>query len=203
MTRRFARIAVVVLLCHPAVARGQTVELSRFAGYRFGGGFFERVTNQPIDMDGAPAVGGVLNVSMHDGLWFEGMFTHQDARVEVPGGLHSPRAPLHITVDQWFAGGLQEFGMNPAVRPFFTGLVGLTRYAAAGDNEVRFALGAGGGVKLRPTRHVAARLDGRVFTTFADVDGRAIACSTGVCLVAFRADLVWQAEFTAGLVIAF
>jgi hypothetical protein len=65
------------------------------------------------------------------------------------------------------------------------------------------AIGAGGGVKLRPTRHLGARLDGRVFTTFADVEGRTIVCSPGFCLVALSTDVVWQAEFSAGLVIAF
>ena len=54
-----------------------------------------------------------------------------------------------------------------------------------------------------PGRHFGVRLDGWVFATFADVEGRAIACSPGVCLVALNADIVWQAEVTAGLVVAF
>ena len=203
ITRALARIGVVLLVCHPAVALAQKVEVSPFGGYRFGGGFFERVTNQPVDLDGAPAVGGALNVAMHDGLWFEGLFTRQEARVDVRGGLLAPETRLHITVDHWFAGGLQEFDYKPAVRPFLTGLLGLTRYAAEGDNEIRFSISAGGGVKLRPTRHLGARLDGRVFTTFADVEGRTIFCSPGLCLVAFEGDVVWQAEFSAGLIIAF
>jgi|SRR3954471_746722 len=203
LTRQLARIGVALLVCYPTVAFAQTVEVSPFVGYRFGGGFFERVTNQPVDLDGAPVLGGVLNVAMHDGLWFEGLFTHQDARVDVPTGPFSQPTQWRITVDHWFAGGLQEFGESRVVRPFLTGLLGLTRYAAAGDNEIRFAIGAGGGVKLRPTRHLGARLDGRVFTTFADINGRAIACSPGLCLVALEADVVWQAEFSAGLIIAF
>jgi len=203
MIRTLLRLAFVLLVCDPAVARAQTTEISPFAGYRFGGGFFERLTNLPVDLDGAPAVGGVLNGEMHDGLWFEGLFTHQEAHVDVPGALLSPAVRWRITVDQYFAGGLQEMGGNHVARPFLTGLLGLTRYAVQGDSEVRFALGGGGGVKLRANRHIAARLDGRVFTTFADLDGRAIACSQGRCLVAIHADIVWQAEFTAGLAVKF
>ena len=206
MTARLARVTIVLLVVvggGPAAVAAQTMEVAPFVGYRFGGGFFERITNQPVDLDGAPAVGGVVNVEMHDGLWFEGLFTHQEALVDVPGGLLSPPARWRITVDQWFAGGLQEFGTNPAIRPFATGLLGLTRYAADTDSELRFAVGAGGGVKLRPTRHVAVRLDGRVFTTFADFDARAGVCTTGRCALAFAADVVWQAEFTAGLSIMF
>src|SRR4051812_15912181 len=201
--RQLARLGVVLLVCHPGAAFAQTAEISPFAGYRFGGGFYERLTNRPIDMDGAPAVGAVLNIAMRDGLWFEGLFTHQEARVDVPAGPYAPPARLRMTVDQWFAGGRQEIGATTTVRPFVTGLLGLTRHAADTDSEIRFAIGAGGGVTLQPTRHLAARLDGRVFTTFADFNGRVVACAPGRCLVTFNADIVWQAEFTAGLTIIF
>ena len=34
-------------------------------------------------------------------------------------------------------------------------------------------------------------------------DGRTIVCSPGLCLVSVNTDIVWQIEFSAGLVIAF
>ena len=201
MRRSLAVLALHLVLC-PAFAAAQTVEVSPVVGYRFGGDFFERVTSQPVDLDGAPAIGGVLNVAMHDGLWFEGLYTHQEARIEVPGNSLGPSTRWRITVDHWLAGGLQEFGQGRA-RPFLTGMLGLTRYGAQGDNEIRFAISAGGGAKLRPTRHLGARVDGRVFATFADIEGRTIVCSPGFCLVSLSTDIVWQAEFSAAVVIAF
>jgi hypothetical protein len=202
MNRWQGLVAGACLAWQPAVAFSQTVEIVPFGGYRVGGDFFERVTNQPVDVDGAPVVGGVVNVAMYEGLWFEGLFTHQNARVSVPGSAFTPATRWQITVDHWMAGGLQEFGQGRS-RPFLTGLLGLTRYGAEGDNEIRFVVSAGGGVKLRPTRHLGVRLDGRVFLTFVDIDGRAIACAPGFCLVAFNTDVVWQGEFSAGLVVAF
>jgi hypothetical protein len=197
------RVAITILCVATAVsASAQTVEIVPFGGYRFGGDLFERVTGQQVDLDGGSVVGGALNIALHDGLWVEGLYSHQDARVDVEASPFVPAKRWRIVVDHWMAGGLQEFGSGRA-RPFLTGLLGLTRYAAEGDNEIRFVVSAGGGVKLRPTRNVGLRLDGRVFTTFADVDGRAIACSPGACFFAFHADIVWQAEFTAGLVVAF
>ena len=100
------------------------------------------------------------------------------------------------------AGGLQEFGEGRA-RPFLTGLLGLTRYAAEGDDEIRFVVSAGGGVKLRPA---ASR--GRTPRRSRVHDVRryrgAYDCVlSGFCLVTFNADIVWQAEFSAGLIIAF
>jgi len=84
-------------------------------------------------------------------------------------------------------------------------MLGLTRYAGDGDSEIRFTLSAGCGVKLFPTRHLGARLDGRVYTTFVEADVGLLACSSlsGTCLVGFRADVVWQAEGTAGVVFRF
>ena len=178
--------------------------MTPFVGYRFGGGFFERITGQPVDLDGAPAVGAIVDVAFREpGLFAEAFFTHQEARLTVPGGLFTPATNWRITVDHLQGGGLREFGSSRRTRPFLTGLLGLTRYAAAGDNEIRFTASAGGGVRLMPLRHVGVRLDGRVLATFAEIGGSAIACSPGLCLVALDADLVWQAEFSAGLVVAF
>ena len=200
---RWLPVATLLCLMIPArLVAAQTVEVAPLGGYRFGGDLFERVTGQPVDLDGAAVVGGVLNVALHDGLWFEGLYTHQAARVTVDETAGIPAKRWRIVVDHWLAGGLQEFGEGRA-RPFLTGMLGLTRYAAEDDNEIRFVVSAGGGVKLQAAPRLGLRLDGRVFTTFADVDGRAIACSPGACFFAFHADVVWQAEFSAGLVVTF
>jgi hypothetical protein len=194
---------VAWIACLPAIASAQTVEIAPVVGYRFGGGFFERVTGQEVDLDGAPSVGGVVNVRLQDGLFVEALVTHQEAGVTVPQSAFGPATHWRIAVDHYQAGGLQEFFDRRRTRPFLTGLLGLTHYAAAGDNEIRFTVSAGGGVKLMPVPRFGIRLDGRVFATFVEAEGRAIACSPGICLFAFNADIIWQTEFTAGVVVAF
>jgi hypothetical protein len=185
-----------------ADARAQSVEVMPFGGYRFGGDFFELVTGRPVDTDGAPAVGVVVDVPLSEGLQVEGLFTRQ--RAHVPGLANSVGSVSRsrVTVDHWQAGGLQEFRAGQ-VRPFLTGLLGLTHYAAESDNEVRFTVGAGGGVKLFPVPHIGVRLESRLFATFIDAEGRFGACTPGTCIVAIRADVVWQTEFTAGLIVRF
>jgi hypothetical protein len=195
------QILLLVCLCVPSVS-AQTLEVAPFTGYRFGNDFFELATNRHLDVDGAPVVGGTFNFVLGDGLSVEGLFTRQQARVAVPRTAAGSPANVQVVVDQWFAGGRQEFG-NGRVRPFLTGLLGLTRYAVEGDNELRFAVSCASGVKLPVHRRLGVRLDGRVFTTFVDAEARAAACGGGGCFVGLSVDVVWQLEFTAALVVAF
>lgn len=184
-----------------APARAQNVEVAPFVGYRFGGDFFELATGRAVDADGAPATGVLVDVLLPDGWHLEGLFTHQHARF-LTSDLSGTQREWRVVVDHWQAGATQELSRT-RVRPLLTGLVGLSRYGMPSDHEVRFVAGGGGGVKLLPSRHVGVRLDGRLFATFVNVGGRAVACGQGPCLVALDLDVVWQAEFTAGLVVRF
>jgi hypothetical protein len=193
-------LTTIIVIGGAAPLRAQAVEVAPFGGVRFGGGFFEASTGRPVDTDGAPALGVTVDVPLSSGLQFEAAFSHQTASIFVPGRPFGPAARVRVTVDHWQAGGLQEYSGGRA-RPFVTGVLGLTRYASEGDNEVRFTAGAGGGVKLFPVPHIGVRLDGRVFATFIDANGTALACANQTCLVALHLNVVWQAEFTAGLVV--
>ena len=193
-----AWLALATFGAAPAIA--QRVEITPFGGYRFGGDFFELALGQAVDTDGAPAVGLLFDVRLPDGLHVEGLFSHQDARI-ITTTLAGESQRWNVAVDHWQAGATQEL-RSERIRPFLSGLLGLTRYGEASDHELRFVAGGGGGVKLIPTRYLAVRLDGRLYATFVDVDARAGICggATG-CLTAWHADVVWQAEFAAGLVV--
>jgi len=188
----------------PVRAKDALLEVEPFGGYRFGGDFFELITGQRVDLDGAPVWGVAADVPLTvgpPGLSFEALFSHQHANlVLISPTANLPRA-WHITVEHWQAGALQEVG-NGRARPFVNLMGGLTRYAAEGDNEIRFALSGGAGVKLLPSRRVGIRMESRVFATFVDASG-ALACSSGFCLIGFNAEVVWQWEFSAGLNIRF
>jgi hypothetical protein len=140
-----------------------------------------------------------VDVPLQEGLQVEASFSHQ--QLDVPGSLQplQPPAAWHIAVDQWQVGGLQEYG-GTKLRPFATGLVGLTRYAVDADSEIRLSVAAGGGVKFFPVSHLGVRLDGRVFATFLDASGTVVACAAG-CIARLHVSVAWQAEFTAGLVV--
>jgi hypothetical protein len=205
--RRFAwALAVAVcLLWNPPDLHAQGVEVTPFGGARFGGDFFDPETGRTVDVDSAPAFGVVLDVPWSDeGLQIEGLFSRQDRVGSTTRGPFGVPARLHITIDHYLAGALQEYDIKrPAVRPFLTGMLGLTRYAADADSEVRFTIAAGGGVKLFPARHVGARLETRLYTSFVDAGGSSVFCAPGICFLGLNVNVVWQAEFTAGLVVKF
>jgi hypothetical protein len=195
-------LATALFVCVPETGLAQAVQISPIGGYRFNGDFFELATNRPIDVDGAPVVGGAVNVDLGAGLSFEGMFTHQQADITAPSGTFGPAARWRVDVEQALAGGRQEFGTGRA-RTFLTGLLGLTRYGIPGDHEVRFTIGAGGGALVPIQRRLGLRFDGRILTTFVDGDAHVAVCGGGGCLIGLHLDAVWQAEFTAGLVVIF
>ncbi len=197
--------ALAIVFCPVVLGdclRAQTVEVTTFGGYRLGGDFFELLAARPVDLDGAVTLGVALDIPLSNGFQVEGLFTHESAHLAIPTGLASPPSRWDVTIDHWLGGGLQEVG-GGRVRPFLTGLVGLTRYAAAGDSELRFTAAAGGGVRVFPASHIGLRLDGRVFATIVDADASAYACGAGRCLLALHTDMVWQAEFTTGIVFSF
>jgi len=202
-TRR--AIFVAALLMAPSDAAGQTVELTPFGGYRVGGGFFDVPAGRVVDDDFSASYGLLVNVDvglLTPGLKVEGLFSREELRVEIrPVSLLQPPYSVRVEVDQMQLGGIQEFGDGRA-RPFLSGLLGLTRYAAPGDTEIRFAVGAGGGVKLFATRHIGLRLDARTYVTFVDVDGAGV-CGGYGCILGFNVAPSWQGDFTAGLIVAF
>ena len=194
-----ARVSTAValipfLLGHAPALYAQGVELAPFVGYRLGFDFYHD-RHGPVGSEGAPALGLAFDVPLSDGFQVEGLFTHQQGDIVVPIQPIGAAALSQVSIDHWQAGGLQEL-RDGHVRPFLTGTLGITRYAAAADNEFRFSIAAGGGVKLFAASHLGARLDGRVFTTFIDAHTSTVACANGRCFVALHVQAAWQAEFT-------
>src|SRR5262245_17014090 len=124
-SRSAGAIAVTVLLTCAAIANAQSFEVMPLAGYRFGGDIFELATGGPLDADGAPAAGAVVNIPLGEGMQIEALYTHQRARVTASDLFGNPLR-WDVIVDHWQAGGLQELRGSPRVRPFLTGLVGLS-----------------------------------------------------------------------------
>jgi hypothetical protein len=198
---RLVTIVVLVMVFRAAPLAAQPLEIVPTGGYRFGSDLFETAVAHRVNADGAPLAGLVFDAPLSDGLQFEALFTRQQGTVTVVDP-YGPPARFRVSIDNYQAGGLQELS-GGRVRPFLTGVLGLTRFGVEASSEWRFTVGGGGGAKLFATRHVGVRLDGRIYATFIDADAVAVACNSanGTCFYALRLSMAWQAEFTAGLVV--
>jgi hypothetical protein len=206
LDERAARLVTIIALLSVACAAtpvlAQPAEVSVIGGYRFGGSVVEAAAPHRVDSDGAPAIGIVLDLPVAEGSQFEALFSHQQESVlVVPLDGFAPSTRYSTSIDHWQAGALQELEGGRRVRPFLTGMLGLTRYGVEADHAIRFTLGGGGGVKVFPRSRVGVRLDGRVFATFVDAEALAVACVQRGCVLAIHLDMAWQVEFTAGLVV--
>lgn len=197
-------LIAAALVLTAAAAEAQTVEITPFGGYRFGGSIGEVTAGPVVDDDGGPSFGVVVDVvfgSLTDGLKVEGVFSHEEAELKVRTGLFDPPAYVRAQVDQLLIGGSRDLTDGRA-RPFLSGLLGLTRYAVPGDTEVRFAVGVGTGLKVYATRHIGLRLDARGYMTIVNLGGAGV-CGGYGCAIRFDVSPAFQADLTAGLLIAF
>jgi hypothetical protein len=198
----FVVVAVVGLLAAPD-AGAQSFELTPFGGYRFGWGVSDVGGAPVIDDDGGGSFGMIANIALSprpDDFKFEALFSREQARVTIQPTFFSPPLRAITTVDHMMIGVIQELDPS-AQRAFISALAGVTRYAAAGDTEFRFTIGLGAGGKFFATRHVGLRLDARGYMTIIELAGTGI-CSGG-CVFGFRANPVFQADVTAGFIVAF
>ena len=195
-------LAALLLSAVSHVVSAQTVEVVPFGGYRFGGELFEVASATPLDIDGALCFGATLEVFVTEDTSVSFLFSRQETRVEFADWFGSSARRDTFSIDHWHLGGAQSLDDGP-VRPFLTGSLGLTRFGNGHDSEIRFSMAGGGGVKLMPSRHLGARLDGRIYAVF--VDGGIIGgvCGSGMCVIGVDVSVLWQAEFTAGLVLSF
>jgi hypothetical protein len=198
---RLVAVCVAALVSVASAAEAQDVQVSGFAGYRFGGDLFEAITATPLDIDGAPSFGAALDVFLYGGQSVTFTWSHQQARTEIPtpsGALTGAR----LTVDHWHVGGAQEVVVTRSVRPHYGAGLGLTRFASPLDSETRFSVGAGGGVKLMASPRVGARLDARAVMVIVDGEAATV-CASGLCATQLALSVTWQLEFTAGMVVGF
>jgi hypothetical protein len=196
-------LVVAALPARAAEQLGQErVELSPFFGYRIGGHF--NGVNETVEYPFAAATsyGGLADFNLNrDNYKFEFLWSHQETGLDrFFDSSQKSRTPLQI--DHFQAGVLQEVG-NPRARLAISALAGGTRFASPGlGSETRFSGSIGGIVKVFPTPHVGLRFDARAYGVFVKGVTGAF-CGRGTCAFAYSGNLLWQGDFTAGLILAF
>jgi opacity protein-like surface antigen len=183
-----------------ASARAQSVQITPFAGYAFGGSVRDAVLDEKRSFDPALAYGGAISFPVSEGWRFELLYSRQPTRLE--GGLGTS---FDVTIERYLAGIQEEKGAGEQVRWFGSAWLGATRFVpglGGYDSETKFGGGVGLGVKTFLSRNVGLRFEGRAFYTRVKGEG-GMACVNGSCLFVFSGSGLWQGDVSAGLILAF
>jgi hypothetical protein len=183
-----------------ADARAQSVQITPFAGYAFGGSVRDAVLDESRSFEPALAYGGAVSFPVSEGWRFELLYSRQPTRLE--GGLGPP---FDVTIERYLAGIQEEKGEGGRVRWFGSAWLGATRFVPSPggyDPVTKFGGGVGLGVKTFLAENVGLRFEGRAFYTLVKGEG-GMACVNGDCLFVFSGSGLWQGDVSAGLILAF
>ncbi len=157
------------------------------------------------DSGGGVSFGAIVDVPYgppQDGLKFEALFSHERSWIEVQGlSLFDPKTRVDVTVDHLMVGGVQELDDRSGTRIHRRPVWAEPLRQPPTKCDIRVTIGLSAGAKFFANRHVGLRLDARGYMTIVSLSGTA-ACSGG-CVVAFNVNPAFQADFTAGMIIAF
>lgn len=173
----------------PAQVRDQTIEISPFAGYLFGGEFSRGTTalfDFDVDADDAPTYGARLGFNLSSTFQLELQVSHTETafvtRSGDDGGLFGSDGEEEFgDLDIDYALGYMTFNFGQRrVVPYITLGAGVARlkpgpivicpfvppcFEETPDSETRFTASLGGGIKTFFTPNFGLRFDGRGYAT--------------------------------------
>jgi opacity protein-like surface antigen len=191
---------VATLLLGAAHADAQSVQLTPFVGWAYGGSVWDSVHENDYSFDASLAYGGSLSFKISESWRFEALYSRQATELSGEG----LSASFDVTVERYLAGFQEEKGEG-TTRWFGSVWLGATRFVPGrGDvgSETKFSAAVGLGVKAFPVKNVGLRLEARGFYTLVKGEGGAF-CANGSCLFAFSGTGMWQGDVSAGLILAF
>ncbi len=208
---RLAPLVALGLLLASESAFAQKLEFTPFAGFRFGGDFERSIDDFDhfdlgLALDEGDSYGFILGIGVTRNLQVELLYSTQETTLIdrfLPSG---SQEVFDLDADYLHAGLAYQFATSGRVRPFVAGSLGITRLAPNDsfyDDDERFSVGLGVGVKVMLADHVGIRLEGRGFWTLLDEDETFTCDYDDYCYDASVTDSLIQGELLGGLIFAF
>jgi Outer membrane protein beta-barrel domain len=204
-----AALAAATALASAPAAQAQSVELTPFAGARFGGDFVDEFGDVFVDLevnDGS-SYGLILDVPLSRSFSLEFFYSHQESELKQDGGFFDDDTLLFDLDVNYYHVGVQYQWLVGQVRPFIGASVGATQFSPAPSDlseETRPSIALNGGVKVMFNNHLGVRFEALAISTLVDDNSDAF-CERGRRDRCTRYDdqYFFQGEALAGLVIAF
>ncbi len=206
MTRRVAGavratcLAAVLAAAWGGAVQAQSVELSPFGGYQFGGGVTSPVLGQDYTLAPSFHWGGTLDVALGESWRAEVYYSRQDSQLEAPGG----GPDFGVVLERLEAGVIEQRGAGDT-KFFGSLLLGVSRFVPKVgnyDTDSHFSGTVALGLKRYFGEHFGIRGEFRGHWISVESGGGAI-CSNGSCLFAFSGSGIWQGDISGGLILAF
>lgn len=206
---RYGLLALTLVLTlgsTPAWAQHKA-EITPFIGYQFGGSI--QTFNGDLKIEADMNYGATLDITLRRGSQIELGYNRQDTNLKFVPFLGSiEKVPMSVEYFQIGGLGYVERG---AAQPFAKFTLGVTHYNPDArniggrtiDDEWRFSVALGAGVKTFPSQRVGLRLEGNLLGTFLDSGGGIWCGGGGGCSLGLFGTGILQGNVQAGLAIAF
>lgn len=183
---------------------GQKFEFTPYVGYQFAGGL--NTLDGRLSMKNGTNYGLILDITVEKDMQAEFWYSRLESELSYkPNGETSYSFIDNMSIEYFHAGALYvpKWGK---IRPIGIITLGFTRThleSGNADDDWRFSVAVGGGAKFFFTENIAFRVQGRLLVPFF-ASNTTIYCTNGTCLFNIEAGtLIFQADFNAGLTIAF
>ncbi|MCU7906466.1 MAG: porin family protein [Candidatus Thiodiazotropha sp. (ex Epidulcina cf. delphinae)] len=184
--------------CGAAAADG--LEFSPFTGYRFGGSFEDSGSDNSLDVDDTAGWGFTVSQTASKTTRYEFLYSHQDTSL---ADSTDPNNAFDLDIHYLHLGGAVDVYQD-RFTPYITGGLGMT-FMNPGhrgyDDETRFSMSVGGGLKWYPTERLGIRFEMRGYSTLVNSNG-SLFCDGG-CNLQINGDIFPQFETNLGLIFRF
>jgi opacity protein-like surface antigen len=197
--RHFLFSALLIGLLAGTV-RAADFEFVPFLGYRFGGGLEDLDTQQTNEFNEGADWGIILGRTAGENRRYELLYSQQETRL---ADTTDPNNAFDMKVHYLHLGGTVDISRNQFI-PYVSGGLGVMHLHPSGsglDDETRFSLSLGGGLKWYPTDSLGLRFEVRGYGTLTEGEGR-LFCDSG-CNLRFSGDMMSQFETNLGLIFRF
>ena len=161
-------------------------ELTPFLGYTWGGTIYgdqTNVFNQDVDAASSGDVGVDFSIPVREGFKLELMASHQSTHLQTGNGLFEPNNRVANMDINYYQAGIQiPFAVGRNISPFVivtAGVANLSPDIPGVSSSTRFAMSAGGGVKVPINPNVGVRFDIRGYVTQLGNDSACNTCYYG------------------------
>lgn len=181
-------------------------EITPYVGYRFGGDFDVASSRRDANLDDHASFALALDLRRDEESQYELFYSRQEAKLQPD----SPIGPIGVDVQYLHIGGvLDVYVEQPLLKPYVVGTLGLTRFtpdSGAGNDDTRFSMSLGGGLRVPVSEHFGFRFEARGYLTFINTDSSVFCASGqfgGACAIRAKGSTFGQFELLAGAAFSF